>query len=265
MNELEEEVNKNRQVIQKLDCKHASNYASQEKFHFLLGHRSLILKWSGELMEKNENLNETIQLNNPCFSPILVELIRSALTNRDKTPNARRFSDILMQFSVYLYIMAGKSCYEIISSNLPIPKSYTIMKHIYMDKDMIIEGALRCEQLAKHLELTNSPKSVFISEDGSGIVQKVTYDSRTNQMIGLVLPFNEIDGMPRQFSFKATSEESIRKYMEQPQSTLVYIIVAQPLKKGAPPFILQMFGTNNKFEAGHILKRWRHTVSELKK
>lgn len=126
------------------------------------------------------------------------------------------------------------------------------MKHIHAEKSRIIEGELRCEELAKHLELTKSPKAIFLSEDGSEVVQKVAYDSHTNQMIGLVLPFDDTSGMPRKFSFEAKSEEVMRNYMELPQSNLVYIIVAQSLQKNSPPFILQMFETNNKFETREV-------------
>lgn len=139
------------------------------------------------------------------------------------------------------------------------------MKHIHSEKDRIIEGELRCEQLSKHLELTKSPRAVFLSEDGSGIIKKVVYDSHTNQMIGLVLPFDEANGMPRTLSFIAKSEEDIRNYMKLPQSSLVYIIVAQPLKRNSPPFILSICGTDNKFQTDNILKRWKHIVKELKK
>lgn len=139
------------------------------------------------------------------------------------------------------------------------------MKHIHSDKDRIILGELRCEQLSKHLERTKSPNAVFLSEDGSGVVKKVVYDSRTNQMVGLVLPFDDTTGMPRTFSFQAKNEETMRQFMDSPQSKLVYIIVAQPLQRDSSPFILQMFGTDNKFEAIHVLKRWKHTVNELKK
>lgn len=140
-----------------------------------------------------------------------------------------------------------------------------LVKRIHTSKDRIVEGELRCEQLLNHLEKTNSPKSIFLSEDGSGIVQKVVYDAHYNQLIGLVLPFNETNGMPKLFSFKAEGIEEIEKYMKLPQSTLVYIVVAQPMKVGVSPFILQIFGTNNTFDTSSVLKRWAHTESELKK
>lgn len=106
---------------------------------------------------------------------------------------------------------------------------------------------------------------IFLSEDASGVVRKVSYDSHTNQMIGLVLPFNDANGMPQLFSFQANSADDIKRYMELPQSILVYIVVAQSLKKDSPPFILQIFGSINKFAAKDVIKRWEYTLKELKK
>lgn len=159
--------------------------------------------------------------------------------------------------------------YELLSTDNNIFNQYKnlhiLVTHIHNSKDRIIEGDLRCEQLVKHLEQTNSQKKVFLSEDGSGIVKKIVYDSRTNQLIGLVLPFNTTNGMPMPFTFQAQSPETIKRYMEMPQSTLVYIVVAQPLEENGIPFILQIFGTNNTFETDDVLKRWKHTELELKK
>lgn len=138
-------------------------------------------------------------------------------------------------------------------------------KRIQKDKQRIIEGELRCEELNAYLDEIKSPKYVFLSEDGSGLVKKVTYDTHSNQLVGLVLPFDASNGMPKKFSFEAKSAEDIENYLKLAQSTLVYIIVAQPLKLGAAPFILQIFGTDNKFVASDVLKRWAFTKMELNK
>lgn len=130
---------------------------------------------------------------------------------------------------------------------------------------MLIEGNLRCNKLRDYLKKTGSPKSVVLSEDGSGIVKKIVYDARTNQLVGLVLPLNETNGMPVSFSFEAKTAADIETYVKLPQSHLVYIICAQPLKRDIPPFILGLFGTDNKFKADQVVKRWNYTISELKK
>lgn len=52
--------------------------------------------------------------------------------------------------------------------------------------------------------------------------------------------------------------------MNNPLSTLVYLVMAQPMKKGIPPFVLTVFGTNNTFKAADM-QRWKYIESELKK
>lgn len=133
------------------------------------------------------------------------------------------------------------------------------------DKDRIIEGQLRCKQLNTYLDEIKASKYVFLSEDASGIVKNISYDVNSNQLVGLVLPFNESNGMPISFSFEAKSAEDMEKYLKLSQSTLVYIIVAQPLQVGASPFILQMFGTDNTFETSDVLRRWAYIIEELKR
>lgn len=119
--------------------------------------------------------------------------------------------------------------------------------------------------MAEYLESNNYPKYVFLSEDGSGLVQKVTYDIHSNQLVGLVLPFNDTTGIPKMFSFEANSAEDIENFLKLPKSTLVYIVAAKPLINGAAPFILHIFGTNNKFTASDVLNRWAYTKAELNK
>lgn len=84
-------------------------------------------------------------------------------------------------------------------------------------------------------------------------------------MIGLALPLNENNGMPLVKTFMGESAEIIKENLKKPLSTLVYIVAAQPLTEKAAPFILQIFGTNNKFDKSNVLKRWKYTINELKK
>lgn len=140
------------------------------------------------------------------------------------------------------------------------------MNNIHDHKERITEGVLRCEELKVHLERSNYPKSVFLSEDASGVVQRVVFESRTNQLVGLVLPLSGESGMPQLLSFDPSSAEEIKRCVELNQlSKLVYIVVAQPLQINALPFILQIFGTTNRFKAMDVHKRWQFTRTELKK
>lgn len=135
LDRLENAINQQRQILHSLNCKHAETYKSQKNFKFLSGHRISVLKWCEALNIESNNTrssNETFNVNNPAFSPILREMILFAVENFNKPPNTRRFtkpgSNLLMDFSIYIYIMAGKASYEIISSNLPLPQAKTIGK-----------------------------------------------------------------------------------------------------------------------------------------
>lgn len=128
---LEKYIEENRWLTEKLSCEHVKSYGTLTKFQFLPGHRAIILNWcQNKLVPNNETLDETstFKLGDAAFSPILREIIASALSNHQKPPNSHRFSQLLMDFSIYTYIMAGRACYDILCANLPLPKSGTVGK-----------------------------------------------------------------------------------------------------------------------------------------
>lgn len=143
-----------------------------------------------------------------------------------------------------------------------------IVAKIRDNRRRIIEGELRCEQLSQYLENLNVDKTVWLSEDGSGIVSSIHYDSVFEELVGYVLPNCPKTGSPIPFSFKAGDADEITKHMSNSnikQSSLVYLVMAQPLSDSAPPFVLQIFGTDNRFSKEDVIKRWRHTQNELAK
>lgn len=137
------------------------------------------------------------------------------------------------------------------------------VQHINENKPRIIEGEIRSKALSNYLEVLNLEKYVWLSEDGSGIVEKVEFDPNTNQMVGLVLPIDPLTGNPIPFTYLARDADEIRSNMQKSTSAYVYIVMAQPLANNAPPFILQIFGTDNKFKTQNVLYRWKYTIEEL--
>lgn len=143
------------------------------------------------------------------------------------------------------------------------------MSHLQTDKKTIIEGELRCELLKNHLvnsQLKISPNaqpdmSVFLSEDGSGTVKRITFDPVTKQVIGIVLPLGE-NGMPQCMTFRPKSANDVEEIMKLDKSYLVYIMIAQSMCPNVPPFILHIFGTNNKFKKKDVLRRWEYVYSK---
>lgn len=139
------------------------------------------------------------------------------------------------------------------------------MSYINRKKKFVVEGELRCTELVEYLEKMNAPKRVWISEDAFGVVQRISYHSPTGQLVGLVLPVDPMTGMPIPSSFIPHTADDIAEQMKGPKASMVYIIMAQPIKEGVPPFVLQVFGSDNCFTTEIMLKRWNHTKDELAK
>lgn len=278
--DIEQYVNDNLHVIKN------TIYANATSFKFKPGHKNFILQLSKRINELNQSENgENEWRNYSEFTFVLSELIKSASDNYGKTPNAFRYTESIRNFAIYIYLHCGRGCYETLSANLPIPQASTICEfnelssnsryelkcssfsvgYISQHKVKIIEGELRCKELKHFLESIQAEKCVWLSEDASGIVAKIEHDPQTDQMIGLVLPISTETGLPIPFTFMAQNEEEIRENMPKVKSTLVYMVMAQPLMQNAPPFPLQIFGTNNKFRSQDVLRRWNETVEALKR
>lgn len=140
-----------------------------------------------------------------------------------------------------------------------------LVGYISKFKTRIVEGELRHKELNHYLDTLKLEKIIWLSEDASGIIAKVEYDPETNQMIGITLPMCPNTGFPIPFTYLGRSAEEIHTNIERKKSSLVYVVIAQLLRKGVAPFILQVFGTDNKFKAEHVLKRWKYTVEILER
>lgn len=90
-----------------------------------------------------------------------------------------------------------------------------IERYISQNKPKITEGQLRCQELNAYLDGLALHKCVWLSEDATGIVAKVEFDPKTNQMVGLVLPINPTTGMPEAFTFLARNVDEIQLNMRK--------------------------------------------------
>lgn len=137
------------------------------------------------------------------------------------------------------------------------------MRCINDTKQCIVEGEPRFEELAKYLLQHNAGNDIWIYEDG--LVSKILYDPTDDQLIGMTLEIDNNTGCPKRFQYTTRDEEEIKKYCRMTKSTHVYLVLAIPLKEGVPPFVLQLFGTDNCFTAQSVVKRWHHSIKKLKK
>lgn len=132
---LEKYVEENHLINEEITCEHEKLYSKMTNFEFLPGHRAALLDWCQNKLTCSKS--NTFTVEHEAFSPILREIISHALSNHRKPSNSHRYSQLLMDFSIYMYIMAGKACYEILCANLPLPKAGTVGKivsaHVSID------------------------------------------------------------------------------------------------------------------------------------
>lgn len=122
LEQLEEYINQRKNILANIECSHKEIYQNSQNFKLLPGHRTLILNLSKRPPQTDTNQ----AIEHPAFSILLQNLIQTALNNYEKPASYNRYSELLMDFAIYIYIMAGKACYEVIAANLPIPSVVTI-------------------------------------------------------------------------------------------------------------------------------------------
>lgn len=100
---LENYVEENPWIIEKINCDHIKSYGTLTKFKFLPGHRAFLLDWcqNKSTCQDSANNANTFKIDDAAFSPVLREIISSALSNHQKAPNSHRFSRLVMDFSIY--------------------------------------------------------------------------------------------------------------------------------------------------------------------
>ncbi|KAK3918488.1 Protein mom-2 [Frankliniella fusca] len=96
------------------------------------------------------------------------------------------------------------------SKNLPLPVLSTVAAHAEKTTNHIVEGEFRFPELVQYLEDRKLGKEIWLSEDGTRIKVQVQYDTRTNQLVGLV-PQLDRNGLPKVSSFVADSAENTRQ------------------------------------------------------
>lgn len=94
-------------------------------FRILPGHRAIILSIPSMITTEIKSVkNDSKSSNDVSF--VLKWLIDTSEQNVGRQLTGRRYEKKLQLFATYLYLMCGRSCYETLHANLPIPAADTI-------------------------------------------------------------------------------------------------------------------------------------------
>lgn len=118
-------------------------YEEQEVFLFLPGHRNILLSLRKNIenmqasrqatrqpIDKKANKSdELISSATEEYTVVLTEFLKTAKINSKKSKHAYQYSDIVKYFSTYIFLLCGRTCYETLNKNLPMPSTKTICKY----------------------------------------------------------------------------------------------------------------------------------------
>jgi len=178
--------------------------------------------------------------------------------NLTQSSNNFRYSDTIKDFAACLYILGGKQLYDFVRLNLPgaIPCMTTIIDLINKSNTNLAEGEFKFQSLQQF----NSGFG-FCSEDTTGVLRKIEYDSSTNSFIGFSTPV--VDGIPSQRHFQASTFNDLQTIFNTNEiARLLNVHMFQSIpEKDYPmnipkPFLLSAYGVDNKFTTMDVLRRW---------
>lgn len=266
--------------------------ASRDSFEFTRGEQRLIKEISSYVKCKidgggvnsnvayfNEPLDEE-KIVQKCYDKLektptlthyfLNELISTANRNSQLPKGGYRYNISVRRFATNLRMIAGPLAYETLQRNLEcaLPSLPSTNRYVQKSNCHVTEGILRANELVKYLEERDLPLVVSLSEDATKIINRPQYDSRSNQIVGMVLPCNAEHGMPIPFSYRARDvQEMIRNLSDKnPMASFVNVIMAQPIgTERVAPFCLLIFGSDNKYTGLDVQKRWKYIINELRK
>lgn len=217
-----------------------------------------------------ENNGPKQKIDDTIVAPLAAMNLMSELNEMGKRNACRskygyRYSNKIKRLAVYQRILSGRKAYDTLQANAfgLIPSRKAIDKYIYRPENIIAEGELRCNALIAYLNERQLPLWVVLSEDATVVDNRPQYDSRTNQIIGLVPPINNETGMPQPFAYKAESaEDFLQHFSSAPVSNYINTIMAKPIGD-APAFCLLLFGSDNKYTSKDVSHRWNFITKQL--
>jgi hypothetical protein len=197
----------------------------------------------------------------------LIDFINTITNNLTKSSNHFRYSDKIKDFALSLYILGGKLLYEFIRLNIPgsLP-SLTMLNTLILNSNLkISEAEFRFDHLQKRLDTVNL-QFAFGSEDTTGIIKRIKYDSVTNTFIGFHTPLN--CGVPIKEHYQTDSLDTLKLWFNSiDKSSLLNVHMIQPLQptnqSNIPsPFLLSAYGVDSTATANDILQRWWYIFNE---
>ncbi|KAG4072027.1 hypothetical protein HA402_008468 [Bradysia odoriphaga] len=220
------------------------------------------------ISENTEHNHDLRSSSNVTSENMLQIFMKSAQRHSNRNKHGYRHDDTTKMFAGFLKMVGGLLAYETLHANFPLslPSVSTVNRFLTDNGPRVIEGEMRVDELLEYLQSRNMPLRISISEDGTRCTAKISYDPKTNQLVGFALPLGS-NGMPITSSFPARNVQEIYRHFTNSLnfiSSTSYVQMAQPTEPtGATPFCLMMYATDNKFTALDVYRRWNFQAGIL--
>jgi hypothetical protein len=259
--------------------------SSDGRFHLRLGFRNLLerllslVKLKKNSLIKNLELSQENTINDMCKklihiwkqapsssnennTPILILWINNIFENLKKSKNRFSYDEYIQQFSLLLFILGGRNCYEFLRLNLPGALPHVSNVELLMKKQDIkmIECDFRFHLLRDYTQ-SNDCNYVFSAEDSTSSIFRVEYNAQSNSFIGFSSPL--VHGIPKPNFFQTDNFDELKSWFDNfDKSKFINLHMIQSLKPFVPPLILSAYGSNNKATATEVLKRWLYIYNK---
>ena len=228
------------------------SYSSYITDKFLDKHPLLktLIKWY-----RLNDLNDARQTNG-----FLVSFIDNVINNYTQSPNNFRDSELIKNFAICLYVLGGQQAYEFIRFNLyGSIRNLTTLGGLIKNSDSVFSEA---ESNFGSLRQSHSQFG-FCSEDTTGIIRKVEYDSKTNSFVGFATPIDHGITLPKFYQADTFNElNTIYETNEIASLLNVHMLQSIPTEDNPTrvprPLLLSAYGVDNKITAINVLNRWMY-------
>ncbi|CAF4380457.1 unnamed protein product [Rotaria magnacalcarata] len=190
------------------------------------------------------------------------------INNSIKEDRGYRYDSIVRQFASALYILGGRTAYEFVRINVSafLPSIQSIQSSTASSENYLTEGHFDFNRVGDYF---NSKKTTlaFCAEDCTATVSKIVYDTQTDTFIGFPLPLDQ-NGLPIAKLYSTDSFTCLENwYLNDPIAKSLGAHLIQPLSsslENTSPYLLAVYGTNNKFKSPDVIARWGYIYRQCK-
>lgn len=132
----------------------------------------------------------------------------------------------------------------------------SVVQNKLSKQESVSEGVFRFSEIKERIIQRGENLFVHVSEDDTKLSERLRYDPKTNQVLGLQLPLNN-DGIPQTGVFQFTTLKKIQELINKhPLTTYAKVMNVRTLGENSSTYTLVIFGTNGSDTAINVHARW---------